>query len=329
MNSEVWCFIEPGRGNEIATEIARLGEQTGSVTCGVVVGKVGKDLAPELGQYGITKLYAVEPSISNILSPEDYAYLVTHLIKKSPPYVCLFAASPLGNEVAVRVAVRLGAGLITWCIDLNFISGKLIATKKAYDGKASKRIAWQCPPPYLVTVAPEVMEAIPAEKVHLPVIQEERFSLPPSKVELVGQVRLGWRDMPLTEAIGVLGVGAGIKDSTGMSLIKHLAELLNMPVGGTKRADEMGLVPRECRIGASGFSIEPNVYIAIGISGASHHMVGTRKVKHVVAINKDKAAPIFDIAELGIVDDFNPVVTSIIKQWKRGTEYDTPTENAG
>ena len=121
----------------------------------------------------------------------------------------------------------------------------------------------------------------------------------------------------MTEAIRVLGVGAGVENSAGMSLIEHLAQLLDMPIGGTKRADEMGLISRERRIGASGISIEPDVYIAIGISGASHHLIGTRKAKHVVAINKDKAAPIFDVAEVGIVDDFRLVAMSLINQLTR------------
>ncbi len=310
-NNEVWGFLEQGRERETASEVARLSAQMGLLVCGVVVGEVDKRLAQELGQYGIAKLYAVEPPVADNLSAEDYAHLVTCLIKKSPPTVCLFAASPLGNEIAARVSVRLEAGLISWCTDLSFISGKLVATKKAHDSKASKRMVWQGHPPYLATVAPDVMEAIVAEKACSPAVQKEKFSLPHSKVKLIGRTRLGWKDMPLTEAVAVLGVGGGVKDKEGISLIEGLAEFLDMSIGGTKRADELGLTSRESRIGASGIYIDSDVYIAIGISGAPHHLVGIRKVKHVVVINQDKAAPIFDIAELGIVDDFRPVVMAL------------------
>ena len=314
MDNEVWGFIEPEWQNEIATEISRVGGRTGLVPCGIMVGEVDKRLVQELGQYGIAKLYTVEPPSAGTSSAEDYVHLITHLIEKSLPYICLFAASPLGNEVAARIAVRLRAGLITHCVDFDSTSGKVVAIKKAYNSKASKRMVWQGPPPYLATVALEVMEAIPAEKACLVTVQKESFSPLHSKVKIIRRTRLGWQDMPLTEAVAVLGIGAGITDTGDMSLIERLAQLLDIPIGGTKRADEMGLISRERRIGASGISIEPNIYIAVGVSGASHHVVGVRKAKHVVAINQDRIAPIFDIAELGIVDDFRPVVMSLVDQ---------------
>jgi electron transfer flavoprotein alpha subunit len=187
---------------------------------------------------------------------------------------------------------------------------------------------WCDPPPYLATVDPGVMEAIAAENSSIPLVQPETFPLPCPQARVLGRRRLGWRDIPMTEAAGVLGVGAGVKDRAGMTLLEQLARCLDMPLGGTKRAEDLGLITTERRIGVSGTYIAPDIYIAIGVSGASHHAAGIRKARHVVAINQDRTSPIFDIAELGIVDDFRPVVRALIDQLDSGVDS-TPTAEPG
>jgi len=134
-----------------------------------------------------------------------------------------------------------------------------------------------------------------------------------SPITFLSESQMDWKELKITEAKVVIGIGRGVYGEDSLDSILQLAEILNAPIGGSKVADELGLIHREKRIGASGSSIEADIYIAIGISGSSQHLEGIKGVKHVVAINNDPSAAIFQRCNIGIVGDYQEVIPGLVQ----------------
>ncbi len=316
MASEVWSFIETsGTGLhrtavKVAAETARLGDLLGEKPCGIVVGADGQALGEQLGAFGLQKLYMVKTD-APADTPESYARAIERLVSRQTPTVLLFAATALGSEVAARVAARLGSGLISHCVDFAKQGEELVARKAAYDGRAHMTLAWSGPVPHVATVEPEAMEAV-ENKVPAVEVVEEAADIGPLKTAFLRRWKADPRQLDLTEANFVIGVGRPIIGrAEELNALREKAERLGAVFGASRPVIDAGLLPREKQIGASGRWLGADVYIACGISGSTYHMMGIRKVRHLIAINTDRDAPIFKSAELRIVGDLFEVLRAL------------------
>lgn len=232
----------------------------------------------------------------------------------------LFTASPLANEIAAGLAFKLDRPIVNKVMDAVCIDQHLSIKKEIYGGKSCL---------YEEIALGSIITFDPAFLPHMKNVADQKvpnFSMTldfmsNKNIQFIESRKLSWEEIGLTEAACVIGVGRGVYSADGGSQLEHieeLAKILNAPIGGSKVADELKLIPREGRIGSSGVSLDQaDIYIAIGISGSSQHLEGIKNVKHILAINNDAAAPIFKRSDLGIVSDFKeaiPLLVDMIKE---------------
>ncbi|MGD0072883.1 MAG: electron transfer flavoprotein subunit alpha/FixB family protein [Candidatus Binataceae bacterium] len=320
MSGEVWSFIETTGGGlnknatKMATEATRLGNILGEVPCGVLVADGGGTLADDLAPFGLQKLYALKAEAPGAWTPEAYAHALADLVAKRQPHLVLFAASAFGSEVAARVSARLGSGFISNCVDFAREGEGLVARKAVHEGRAHQTLTWAVPPPHIASVDLAALEAIEERSpVALEVI-EENAETGALGVELLSRWKTDPRQLDLTEASLVVGVGRPIlSQMDALPNLRDAAEKIGAVFGGSRPVADAGALPKEKQIGASGKWLTADVYIACAISGSTYHMMGIRGVRHLVAVNIDRNAPIFKHAELGIVGDMFQVIPALEK----------------
>jgi electron transfer flavoprotein alpha subunit len=320
MGGEIWCFIETGAAGlhktatKIATEAARLAQLLGGEACAALVAPDANALVGELAAFELRKLYAIRQDAAASWTPEACADALVHLVSSRQPQMVIFAATAAGSEISARVAARLGRGLIANCVDFAREGEGLVARKAVYGGKAHLTMAWSAPPPFLATVDPEALEAIEERGSPPPEVVEEAIAVAPLKTALLGRWKTDPRQLDLTEASLVIGVGNPIiARAAEMEALRVAAEKCGAVFGVSRPVVDAGVLPKERQIGASGKWLSADVYIACGISGSSYHMMGVRQVRHLIAVNTDPNAPILKQAELGIVADLFEVIPALAK----------------
>lgn len=318
MAGGVWCFVETAGGGlhktatKIATEATRLGNLLGEPPCGVLVGQDGQTLAGELAPFGLQKVYQVRSDGAASWTPEACAQALMALMANWQPHLLLFAATSFGSEVAARVSARSGCGLIANCVDFAREGEGFVARKAVFDGAAHMTMTWATPPPHIATVELEALEAI-EERSGTPLeVVEESVEIGLLNTELLDRWKTDPRQLDLTEASLVISVGRPIiSRAEEMPHLRDAAEAVGAVFGGSRPVVDAGVLPKEKQIGASGKWLAADVYIACGVSGSTYHMMGIRQVRHLVAVNTDRNAPIFKQAELSIVADLFEVLPAL------------------
>ena len=318
MAGGVWCFVETAGGGlhktatKIATEATRLGNLLGEPPCGVLVGQDGQTLAGELAPFGLQKVYQVRSDGAASWTPEACAQALMALMANWQPHLLLFAATSFGSGVAARVSARSGCGLIANCVDFAREGEGFVARKAVFDGAAHMTMTWATPPPHIATVELEALEAI-EERSGTPLeVVEESVEIGLLNTELLDRWKTDPRQLDLTEASLVISVGRPIiSRAEEMPHLRDAAEAVGAVFGGSRPVVDAGVLPKEKQIGASGKWLAADVYIACGVSGSTYHMMGIRQVRHLVAVNTDRNAPIFKQAELSIVADLFEVLPAL------------------
>lgn len=320
MVEEVWSFIETGptglqkTATKAATEASRLAQTLGAEGCGVLATPEGNAFADKLAPFGLRRLYAFEADAPTSWTPEAYADALSQLVSRRRPRMLVLAATALGSEVAARVSARLGIGLIANCVDFFREGESLVARKAVCGGKAHMTVVWAKRPPYLATVDPEALEAIEERGGQAPEILREIVSLGPLKAVPLRSWKTDPRQLDLTEASLVVGVGRPIITRVGeLETLRLAAERCGAVFGVSRPVVDAGVLPKDRQIGASGNWLSADVYIACGVSGSSYHMMGLRQVRHLIAVNTDANAPIMKQVELGIVADLFEVLPALEK----------------
>jgi electron transfer flavoprotein alpha subunit len=320
MSGEVWSFIETEGGGlsktatRIATEATRVGNMLGEIPCGMVFANDAGALTEELSQFGLQKLYSLTAEAPGMLTPEACAHAVGALVSKHKPHLVLFAATPYGSEIAARVAARLGSAYIANCIDFARGGEGFVARKAVYDRRAHLTLTWSGPPPHIASVDPEALEAI-EERSQVPVeVIEEAAQVGALDTELLSRWKTDPQQLDLVEASLVVGVGRPIISRIEeLPKLRDSAEKIGAVFGCSRPVVDAGALPKERQIGASGKWITADVYIACAVSGSTYHMMGVRGVRHLVAVNIDRNAPILKQAELGIVGDMFEILPALAK----------------
>ena len=310
MASEVWSFLESEGGSlqhtacRMAAEARRTAGIFGGSPCGILFGHT--DIVPdELKRYGLQKLYLFPGD--PLLSPETVAGSICIAAERWHPRFIFFPGTPAAAEVAARTAAQLSRGLISNCIDFEKDGERPAARKTVYNDKAHAVFTWEAPPPYLATIDPSSLEDVRDKGETEPEIVPAGLAEGVPLAGLAGRWEVDPARLELNEARVVIGVGGGVAKES-MGLIERLARAAGGVIWGSRIAVYNDLVPLRRQIGTTGQWLDSEVYLAIGISGAPHHVMGIKEVKHLIAVNTDKQANIFKYAALGAVADWRQVV---------------------
>ena len=312
----LWAWLDdeggrfPGLAARMAGECARLAEEAGVRPCGVVISHAaaGACTASDMAN-GLDLVYALtsEPAPS---AAEVAACLVAAIRSKQPLGV-LLPATATGSDIAARTAAALEGDLLADCVDLEWREGGLQARREVHDRCAHLALGPAAPPPWIVTLNPAVAHANDFPK-RAPAIEALGIAAAdPGDTAPVETWRLAARELDVMEADVVLAVGKGVDAGNTLGTVFEVAALLDAAVGGSREAVFAGMVPRERQIGASGKWIAPKVYVALGISGSSYHLMGIRDAQHVAAVNLDAGAPMLERAEWTAVADVDQVVPAM------------------
>jgi electron transfer flavoprotein alpha subunit len=303
---------------ELVTAARSVAGGCGALVAALVAGGAGsQETARELAGLGVDRVYVAEDEGFSNYDPERYLELVTQLCREIEPAVLLLAHSDLGRDLAPRVAYRVGAAFAPNCVAvwLDPATAVLHVTRPVFGGKAHGDFTLAGARPHVATVGQKVFEpavgpAGPGEIVPF-VAAVDPASFKTAVVQRVVDSGEGAR---LEDAAVVVSGGRGIGGAEEFGRLKELAAVLGGCVGASRAAVDKGWVPSNLQVGLTGTVVSPNVYLAIGISGAAQHMAGCSSAKTIIAINKDPEAPIFQRAPYGAVADWREVVPPLIER---------------
>ena len=297
----------------------RLAEKLGVELSAVLLGDGVEPMARDLVAYGADKVYlAQDPVLANYRTG-PYTDVLAGLINQHKPEIVLISATPQGRDLAPRVAARLSAGLTADCtgLDIDESERLLVQTRPAFGGNLMATIVSRHARPQMATVRPGVMKALEpdpsrtGEIVNVPVHLDERSML--TKIVEIVQLDTDGR-VNLQDAEIIVSGGRGLGKPENFTLIRELAEALGGAVGASRAAVDAGWIPAYHQVGQTGRTVQPKLYIACGISGAVQHLAGMSSADCIIAINKDPAAPIFNIATHSVVGDLFGILPALTKK---------------
>ena len=322
----VWVLAEQRSGKLSPVSLELLGnaqdlagELKQDVSALLLGSKVSKMTEP-LIKHGADKVYLVEHSALKDYRTIAYTKILEELLKKYKPNIFLMGATHMGRDLAPRVSRRVGVGLTADCTELTIDvdEGILLQTRPAFGGNVMATIANRYSRPQMATVRPGVMEvrAKPENKGDV-IIHEVSLSEEEIGSEVLEVVREEKKGVNLADAKVIVAGGRGVGEADGFRELEELAAALGGEVAGTRVAVEEGWIPADRQVGQTGQSVHPELYIACGISGAIQHRAGMMNSRYIIAINKDSRAPIFQVADWGIVGDLHEVVPEMMRQLKK------------
>ncbi|MBI5369007.1 MAG: electron transfer flavoprotein subunit alpha/FixB family protein [Planctomycetes bacterium] len=302
---------------EAVSEARRLANTLSVPVVAALFGAGVKPSAAALAHYGADRICVADSPTLALYSTDGYARLLADLVKQLEPQAVLLSASAMGKDLAGYLAGHLETSVAADCIGLAVVDGKLQARRPVYAGKAVVTCSFGRLPA-LVTLRPNVFPAqapdparsAPIEEVAVP------FGLADLKSVVKEIAGAAGKKIELTEANIIVSAGRGIRGPENFNIIEELAASLGAAVGTSRAVVDAGWRPHEDQVGQTGKTVSPTLYFAIGISGAIQHLAGMSSSKFIVAINKDPDAPIFKIADYGIVGDLFEVVPALTKEFK-------------
>jgi len=325
MAGAFWCIVEDDRqGNpkkvmaEVLGEATRLAAQSGGQAEALwLTDKATPEGLAMLGELGAKRVWLFENPAFAPYRGEVWTPVVAELAAKESPQAILAPVTTRQREMMARLAARLGAGLSADSTALALEDGKLVATRPVYAGKLLSKMTW-AKAPWLATLRPNVFR--PAEPQAGATAQVERpaGSVPSESMKLVERREESSTGLPeLAEAEIVVSGGRGLKGPENFVILEALAKVIGGAVGASRAAVDAGWRPHRFQIGQTGRTISPKLYMGFGISGAIQHLAGMRTSKVICAINKDPEAPIFKIADYGIVGDLFEVAPLLTAEFKK------------
>jgi electron transfer flavoprotein alpha subunit len=323
----VWAEQRDNRLTEVSLEMLQkateLADTLKGAVSAILIGDCCRSLADKLIHYGAAKVYLIEDDRLGLYQSDVYAKVGSDILSEIAPEIVLIGGTSIGMDLAPRVAAKLKTGLTAHCVDLcvEKIEGKeqLVHVVPGWGGKMMVKII--CPErrPQIVTVHPGVMEkgkpdpSRVGEVISLnPVIKDDDF-----KAKTLEIVTEEGEEGTLEGADIIVSGGFGLYSAGGFQLVEKLAEALHGEVAGTRPAFDQGWIPENRMIGQSGKAVSPRLLVSVGASGAMHYTTGFLKSNVIVAIDKNPNAPIFDVADLGIVGDLNKIVPCLIEEMKK------------
>lgn len=316
----VWVFAEQkgGRLSRVSLELLgkarELADTLNQDVSALLLGFQVSKLSDTLIRYGAEKVYLAQHKALKSYRTLAYTRVLEELVLEHKPNILLVGATHLGRDLAPRLSRRVGVGLTADCTDLTIDpeEGILLQTRPAFGGNVMATIANRYSRPQMATVRPGVMEARkkPGNKGY---VIRHKVSLYEKEIgtKILDMVREKKRHVSLADAKIIVAGGRGVGSKEGMKSLFSLAELMGGEVAGTRIIVEEGWLPVERQVGQTGQTVRPEIYIACGISGAIQHRAGMLGSRYVIAINRDAGAPIFQVADWGVVGDLHEVVPAL------------------
>ncbi len=311
-----------GKGKDLAADL-------GTEVTAVLVGSGVKGLADELAEYGADRVIVVDDPELKEYRTEPYAHALASVIEKYKPEIFLVGATAIGRDLGPRVSARIHTGLTADCTQLdigdfplNPVPGKeqkhnqLLMTRPAFGGNTIATIA--CPDfrPQMATVRPGVMQKKERQAGVKANIEEFNPGFTPNHnyVEILEVVKAVSETVDIMDAKILVSGGRGMGNAENFKILEDLAEVIGGTVSCSRAVVDAGWKPKDLQVGQTGKTVRPNVYFAIGISGAIQHLADMEETDIIIAINKDDTAPIFDVADYGLVGDLNKIVPALTEK---------------
>ncbi len=321
--AEVWVVIDHDKGEpkkvsfQMLTAGRRISEKLGHDLVGVFVGTGYENAKQKLARHGPTKVLVAEHEDLDGYLVQPEVEVLTDLVRERSPEVVLLASVPYGKDVASAVAAKVGAGILADVVDIEPQDGTLVCSMSVFGGATNTKCRIKGTP-QVICVKPNafVAEESPAEAAEERI--EVRVSDDAKRVKIAERVQQEAGGRPaVEEAAIIVSGGRGLQGPENFRIVEELADAIGAAVGASRAAVDAGWYPHQNQVGQTGKTVSPQLYIAVGISGAIQHRAGMQTSKTIVAINKDADAPIFGLADFGLVGDLFKVVPALTEELKR------------
>ena len=322
MAGAFWCIVEDDRKGspkkvmaEVLGEAGRLAG--GNVEAVWLTDKAGEAGLKQLGEWGATRILLLENAAFAPYQGEIWVPVVAELAGKESPKAIFGPVTSRQREFVARLAARLGVGLAADSVGLAMDGDRLVATRPIYAGKVLSKVTW-AKQPWVATLRPNVFRPAEAQAGKTATVDKPSVTIPPAVMKLVERREESATGLPeLAEAETVISGGRGMKGPENYVILEAMGKVIGAAVGASRAAVDAGWRPHRFQIGQTGRTISPKLYLGFGVSGAIQHLAGMRTSKVIVAVNKDPEAPIFKIADYGIVGDLFEVVPALTEEFKR------------
>jgi electron transfer flavoprotein alpha subunit len=325
--SEVWVLVDHDQGAvsrvslQLLTLARELAGPAGGAPVAVFVGPGWERAEPLIARYGPARALVAEAADLAGFQTAPAVEIVAGLVAARSPWAVLFASTPDGKEIAARVGARLGRGVLAGAaaVSVDAAGGGPLVDHSAFGGALTVRKTLRTGP-YLICVKPNAVAAAEAAGAAPPAVEqvEAAVSGDARRAAIVERVSTASAERPaVDEAAIIVSGGRGLKDPANFALVEALADELGAGVGASRAAVDAGWYPHSAQVGQTGKTVSPQLYVAVGISGAIQHRAGMQTAKTIVAINKDAEAPIFALADFGVVGDLFQIVPRLTEELRR------------
>ena len=326
MSKNVFVIAEQRDGKimkvsyELIGKARELANDLGQDVVAVLMGSGVEAVAGDLAKAGADKVIVVDDPMLAEYVTEPYAKATTAVIKANDPEIVLFGASSIGRDLAPRVSARIHTGLTADCtkLEIDPETKLLNMTRPAFGGNIMATILCADHRPQMATVRPGVMQALEScDKVGEVEKFAVEFTPADMNVEICEVVKTDKKSVDITEAKILVSGGRGLGSAEGFAQLKDLADVLGGEIAASRAAVDSGWIEKDRQVGQTGKTVRPDLYVACGISGAIQHAAGMEESEFIVAINKEESAPIFGIADYGVVGDLNKIVPKLTEALKK------------
>ena len=314
---DVYVFVEQRDGviQKVAVELLgkarELADHLNEKVIALLLGYEVAGQAQELIAYGADVVLCADERELVQYTTEPYAQAITQIVRERKPSVVLIGATTIGRDLGPRLSARLETGLTADCTGLDISDDRdLLMTRPAFGGNLMATIICKEHRPQMSTVRPGVMRAKAKDESRKGIVEQVKINFDKSKfrVKVLETVKEQKNRIDITEAKVLVSGGRGVGNREGFEMLGKLAGTLNAEVSASRAMVDAGVMPHDRQVGQTGKTVRPNLYFAMGISGAIQHLAGMEESDLIIAVNKDKFAPIFNVADLGIVGDVKKIV---------------------
>ncbi|MHC1748754.1 MAG: FAD-binding protein [Cellulosilyticaceae bacterium] len=320
---DVWVFAEQ-RSHEIMPMVfellgegKKLASHVEANLCAILLGSHTEEMVKTLHAYGADKVYVADDTRLEQFTTDAYANIISEAIEQYKPEIVLMGATHIGRDLAPRIAAKVGTGLTADCtaLEIDKEDKKLKQTRPAFGGNLMATIICPHHRPQMSTVRPGVMDKAVYDATRNGDIIKLNLKLKDSDIrtKVLEIVKAVGENIPLTEAEVIIAGGKGLGNADGFQLLKKLANKMGGVIASSRACVDEGWIEHAYQVGQTGTTVKPKIYFACGISGAIQHITGMKTSDIIIAINKNENAPIFEVADYGIVGDLYVVIPAIIE----------------
>jgi electron transfer flavoprotein alpha subunit len=315
----IWILAEQRDGHplSIVLELAAAARQFASTVEAVTWGPTGGSVAAELGAHGVSRIHHVGELADSLAGPSVGRAIAQHITSGARPDAILVGSTYNGRDIAARLSARLDVPLITNVVGLQEVGGDLVSSHSVFGGAQTVTARFTGDGPRVFVVRPKSFESKPTGGGAAEVVPLAVPGLDDTDAAKVVNRHVDARSGPsLDDATVVVSGGRGLGSADNYRFIEEVAQLVKGAPGASRAIVDAGWVPYSHQVGQTGKIVKPDVYLAFGISGAMQHRVGMKDSKHIIAVDMDPSAPIFEVADLGIVGDANDILPKLIDALK-------------